>query len=1034
MSGTSNPSTQAPLKPIRRERDPGRTARTVKVQEPELPAQETVGTGKDGKEKVAKVLQLSSFERNFNVENFIGDLSEKLITSSKANTGALDPLPFISSFSPALDHLLSLQKSVSRKTKELEGEVREAERSCEGRLREIDGGFETIGSSFTALETKITGVGRTAVRIGEQMESLHNLRSVAQSASLILSYYLSLSQPPAPALNHLNAEGNPSPAEPSQTPLDALFATRTSREGRARLAIILRRLSTLAKDVVENASAAASNAQDNARDSDDDKGRLVKLRADVDKAIRIRDEVEKYAERFEKECLRLFDRSYRKGDVRMMAHCAKILQDFNNCTSCIQMYVNQHDFFISKDKVLEEASGLNPDGTPRADAAPIEDIWTALNDSNKPAPTAEPGLTALSKEIRSTVDQEAQIIQAVFPMKEDVMRVFLQRVFAQVIQQHLETLFARAAVQGTLALLRMLRLTHSQCSVLIEDLKQYDFSGFGGEANTTVSVTTDRRTGVSTTVTLASMLDTAMEEMFSQYIEGGRYLELEGKWMAIAYKDLAHKYQRFHETQIKSKPGNLLDRVVDKLSTNTGSSGVVPAAPSATSSATSAAAAWLHRYGGNALTGVTGSKDITRSTTPAQSGASSPVTARNAAGQQPHQNGTEGLNQADGVVKLEIIEKFLRIHAEAVGRVVELSVGGETAQNASKLAKLLADDIGGDYLELALESASSKLDGQDRSEPDLSILGQIRQVDLALHLWQTYYSTVLVPLVSSSPAVRRDALRWNANTVTRVEGKVNTLVLRFLDASVSWLSVLLKRQKNSDFKPKDEEMSFARTTTEPCTLCCSYLERLNEAGHKAFAGKNAEAFFTELGVEFHGLLLDHYKRFPVNPTGGLMLTKDLAAYQDSIKTFGIPLLNDRFDMLRQLGNSFIVQPDVLKSYLTEGHLGRIDARLLRPYLQQRSDWSTFAKQFGEEEAFADKSDQDVVTATTSGLLKASRYSMGVGAAGMSKLKDMLKAVDDHAFGDTIPSQHYRSSNLNPGLNRAPSYRGNYPATQGFFVP
>jgi len=117
------------------------------------------------------------------------------------------------------------------------------------------------------------------------------------------------------------------------------------------------------------------------------------------------------------------------------------------------MYVNQHDFFISKDKVLEEASGLNPDGTPRADAAPVEDMWvktagiriemilsfcllyrwTALNDSNKPAPTAEPGLTALSKEIRSTVDQEAQIIQAVFPMKEDVMRVFLQRVFAQVV-------------------------------------------------------------------------------------------------------------------------------------------------------------------------------------------------------------------------------------------------------------------------------------------------------------------------------------------------------------------------------------------------------------------------------------------------------------------------------------------------------------------------------------------------------------------------------------------------------------------------
>jgi hypothetical protein len=114
------------------------------------------------------------------------------------------------------------------------------------------------------------------------------------------------------------------------------------------------------------------------------------------------------------------------------------------------------------------------------------------------------------------------------------------------IQEHLETLFAQAATLGTLALLRMLRLTHSQCSSLIEDLKQYDFSGFGGEPSSSLAVATDRRTGVSTTVTLASMLDTAMEEMFSQYIEGGRYLELEGKWMAIAYKDLATKYQKYH--------------------------------------------------------------------------------------------------------------------------------------------------------------------------------------------------------------------------------------------------------------------------------------------------------------------------------------------------------------------------------------------------------------------------------------------------------------------------------------------------------
>lgn len=60
--------------------------------------------------------------------------------------------------------------------------------------------------------------------------------------------------------------------------------------------------------------------------------------------------------------------------------------------------------------------------------------WRDINDPDKPAPDREPGLDALFEEIRVTVSQEAQIIQAVFPEKEEVMKVFLQRVFAQVVR------------------------------------------------------------------------------------------------------------------------------------------------------------------------------------------------------------------------------------------------------------------------------------------------------------------------------------------------------------------------------------------------------------------------------------------------------------------------------------------------------------------------------------------------------------------------------------------------------------------------
>jgi hypothetical protein len=103
------------------------------------------------------------------------------------------------------------------------------------------------------------------------------------------------------------------------------------------------------------------------------------------------------------------------------------------------------------------------------------------------------------------------------------------------------------------------------------------------------------------------------------------------------------------------------------------------------------------------------------------------------------------------------------------------------AKNTARLAKILSNDVARDYLELAIDSAVTRLEGQDRTEPDMTILSQLRQVDLALHLWQSYYSTVLIPLISSVAAVRKDALQSNVNVVTRVENKVNSLVHRFLD-------------------------------------------------------------------------------------------------------------------------------------------------------------------------------------------------------------------------------------------------------------
>jgi len=70
-------------------------------------------------------------------------------------------------------------------------------------------------------------------------------------------------------------------------------------------------------------------------------------------------------------------------------------------------------------------------------------------------------------------------------------------------------------------------------------------------------------------------------------------------------------------------------------------------------------------------------------------------------------------------------------------------------------------------------------------------------------------------------------------------------------AIINWLSAQLTKQKRNDFKPRNDDLSFARVNTEPCLLCCESLEKVRDAAKQNLSGKNLEVFLTEIGVAFH---------------------------------------------------------------------------------------------------------------------------------------------------------------------------------------
>lgn len=368
------------------------------------------------------------------------------------------------------------------------------------------------------------------------------------------------------------------------------------------------------------------------------------------------------------------------------------------------------------------------------------------------------------------------------------------------------------------------------------------------------------------------------------------------------------------------------------------------------------------------------------------------------------------------------------------------------------------------------------LDG--KNEPDLTPLLVIRQADMIMHLWQKYISTALVPLAGTSVTVRREIGIFNNHVRVRIEGKVNSIVQRALDGEllgslepvrhtdltlltviVLYLSHTLGKQKKGDFKPKNDELAFSRLNTEPCLLACDFLGKVREVTRSSLSGRNAEVFLTEVGVTFHScvvpiacfvispLTAHDVQTAPRTPqevpsqrdrgshvdqvslcrlhaqpdgTDERLNRRDLALYQDTVATFSLTAISDRFEMLRQLGNVFIVQPDILRSYLNEGYLARIENRLLRPFVMCRSDYGDYPRKFWDDVFGSDE------LASAAGTAGGSAATGGSGGGAIASTLSRLPRLATLGSGTSAFSAQMQSLRASVSRNGAPIHPADTP--------
>lgn len=598
-----------------------------------------------------------------------------------------------------------------------------------------------------------------------------------------------------------------------------------------------------------------------------------------------REVIEKFCETLEQDLLQQFNNSYRRQNFDDMMECAKVLHDFNGGASVIAVFVNQHQFFIDRDQLMSDE--VTADG----------ETWDQLADPDSDPPGVEPSLQSLVDEVKIVMQEESFIIKRAFPFYEKVLVKFIQRVFQQSIQQRLEKVLDKADTISSLAFLRSLHTSRSYISSLVEDLKAHGLTEHPDPCSAQVSQT----------------LDQQLEELFVPYLVGNSYIERERKSLEVMYSSLLFKFTIYHSRRTKRPTGFMASL-----------------AQQGTQLISSAKDAYIEKLDSSELT-------------PTQKAMMLRV-----AGLKDHGDKNEiEVSDEDGTLSLANAKRMMKWLAESVQRTLELGSQTDTPKDVSIMLNLLLNSMGQVYIETALDAAhyQATVLENSKTEPDLSYLPSIGPAISITAIMDRFISTVLIRLAESSATVRRSMEAQKKMAVDSIEKKTNNVISVSIDVIANWISKTLGTQKKQDFRPKDGELESLQTQT--CLTICTFLTRATTNASTPIDGANAEKFYSELALSILKLLLEHFKKFQVNATGGLMVTQDIAKYVASLREW--PLLKDvlsAVELLTEIGSLFIVGPEALREKVrtlgagSAGSRGKLGKSDFKAFVQRRDDSGT----------------------------------------------------------------------------------------------
>lgn len=210
-----------------------------------------------------------------------------------------------------------------------------------------------------------------------------------------------------------------------------------------------------------------------------------------------------------------------------------------------------------------------------------------------------------------------------------------------------------------------------------------------------------------------------------------------------------------------------------------------------------------------------------------------------------------------------------------------------------------------------------------------------------LHLLSTSITTVLLPLASTNLTIRRDIEKTTTHTISGLESKISLVLNRTVDTALLWIQKLLGQQKKTDFRPKEEEFERAveMLQTPACLNVYTFLSKVSTSATAALDGANLTLFLSDLAIGLRYALLEHFRKFTISLTGGLLVSKDITKYVDLLRAW--PLTDSEFEksggfvVVSEVANLFVIGPEALRERLKNAKPE--ERGELRKFVERRED-------------------------------------------------------------------------------------------------